>query len=336
MDTNQGIHGTLWTKVHRTLELITEYRARKQNLDKAPSTFAVPRGSTKTVDLAYGVGISNIVSCDDPDVKRLLRDHETYAERCLLLIGIYTRTIFEQLPVKGRLNIPLRDNDLQPVREQHIDLKTLSNILAHHRSLLFSGEILRDLFSDDRTLWMPTPDNAMGWSVLFQDYLDRVFKILQSIQLSDLTGLIGRWMSRLSRLQDHEIVNLVQELYCLGNLLSDHCRESNDSQFFNLWLEEDMNGLAHEVMSTRSSIDPSVCSPQNLRAEFCFPRFMFEPELAKSQIKIQGQLRLTVIDSISRHSREHTGEARKSVPFSPFLKSTANNWGQSRLVDLRT
>ena len=49
----------------------------------------------------------SVVSFDDAEVKNAILDHELYAEKTLLLVGIYTRTVFEQIPRNVlRLNKP--------------------------------------------------------------------------------------------------------------------------------------------------------------------------------------------------------------------------------------
>ena len=276
-----------------------------------------------------------VVSYDDADVKDVILKSELLAEKTLLSLGIYSRTVFEQLPEKGRAKIPLRDDDLHQVKNQYITLKSLSDILAHHRSLFFDGEVLRDLFSADDTLRDSDSNDETSLGVLFQDYLDTVSDVLRSIRIKDLTGLIGAWMSRLPTLKDQEMINLVQELRGLGKLLSEYCARSNDRTLVEHWFKHDMNELFDELRRTAISQRFSLQQAQRAGIEFGFPHFHIEPELAKLQVRIDGELYLTTRDSTLTTKFRRKRVVRASVDFAPFLRSIANFCGDVRLSDIR-
>ena len=174
----------------------------------------------------------------------------------------------------------------------------------------------------------------MGWSVLFEDYLDTVDSALRDIKLSDLTGLIGRWMAHLSSLNDHEVVTLIQELHFLANLLSSHSFANDDSTFFNLWIEDEVNQLVNEVLAQLPSGRSSSPDSRELRTEFRFPRFGLDPKLDEPRIMIQGELKLAIIDPKTNHIVERKRQLRKPILAVPFLKSVAKHWGNVRLVDV--
>ena len=132
----QGVHGTLWIRLRRALDLINEYRDEKEKLHKAISSISdAPRSTVTAQSTRTGENIS-IVTPLNPEADNLLVKHELYAERCMLLVGVYTRTIFEQLQQRGQVTIPLRDENLHEVPDQQINLHNFSHILVHHRSSL--------------------------------------------------------------------------------------------------------------------------------------------------------------------------------------------------------
>lgn len=337
-DFKQGVHGSIWTKIRRALTLIDEYYRKRTRVTNVMSTIDSSCRSTQNVHLARRRGVTSVVSYDDAGVKDVILDQELFAEKTLLLLGIYTRTIFEQLPKKGLVKIPLRDDDLQIVRNQHITLQSLSNIVAHHRSPFFDGEVLRDLFSADDTLWFSDSDNETSLGVLFQDYLDCVSEVLRNIRISDLTGLIGGWMGRLSKLKDHEMINLLQELHCLGKLVSDSDYGStrNHENLVEHWFRADMNVMFRELQPTLILHRFSLQQAQHTHIKFGFRHFHFEPELAKSQIRIDGKLYLYTPDASFKPKLQRTRDVRTSFDFAPFLRSVAKFSGDERLCDLHT
>lgn len=335
-DFKQGVHGTLWTRIHRALNLIDEYRIKREDVHQIAVSRGSSLGSIRNVRRAHGRGMFSVVSFDDAEVKNVIVDHELYFEKTVLLVGIYTRTVFEQLPKTGHAKIPLRDDDLHEVRDQYIALHTVSNILAHHRSLFFDGEVLRDLFSADETLWSSDSDNETSIGVLMHDYLDSVSDVLRSIRVRDLTGLIGARMSRLPTLKDHELINLLQELHCLGKLLSDYCTQINDTTLVERWFKNDMNSLFNELRRAAAVRRPSLQEALQAGIVFGFPRFHFEPELAKSQIRIDGKLYLRTFDSSLTTNSRPSRAVRTSIDFAPFLRSVAKFCGDVRLCDLKT
>ena len=172
--------------------------------------------------------------------------------------------------------------------------------------------------------------------MLLQDYLESVSEVLRSIRIRDLTGLIGAWMKRLPSLKDHEMINLVQELHCLGKLLSDYCAARNDRTLVEHWFRTDMSTLFKELHRSATLKRPAPRQAKQAGIEFGFPRFHFEPELEKRQIRIDGILNLRTFDSSNTKMATRARRVHTSIDFAPFLRTVAKFCGEVRLRDLQT
>ena len=331
----EGVHGTLGTRIRKALDLIDGYRnARKAVAEEIDSINAQPV-STYIVDGKAGGNDLVIPHYVDPKAQELLMEFEKYAERCLLLVGIYARTIFEDFPEFGKKTLALRDENVNEVAGERIALSQVCNMLVHHRNLTVNGELLEDLYSEKETMWNANSGNSMGWALLITDYLDKVEEVLGSIQIKDLIGMLGKLLNNRSKSKDHMIVNLIREMYYLSNLLSEHALSNCDHTFFRLWVKEEVTGMADELLTEMMKKQSERLSTIERTADFRFPRFEFSRDLAIPKVDIVLNLTVTIRDPKTDKRATESKSVHKTIGFEEFAKTIANNWGHLPVIAQR-
>ena len=109
---------------------------------------------------------------DSSEATQLFFDYLMKTENGLLSLAVYSRILFEMLPALGKSKIPVYDYDLNRIGDE--TLKSIADLMCHQRYLFIDGEIIRDLFSDKKSL----SKSFMGAGIKWREYRNAIKQLI--------------------------------------------------------------------------------------------------------------------------------------------------------------
>ena len=198
---------------------------------------------------------------------------------------VHVRILAEIFP--NRLNqykIPVYNYEGD--HEADITLKSLSNMLQHHRYFVVREQYIIDLVSANEYLIEDRPQ--MGLKIDFAEYMAKVNEMVHGITVKDLIGVLRGHTKRVSAASSpKDIVFLTQNLYTLGGVVVRNISGP---------LETVLNNVINKTLNRAQRRARSM----SVRVEFTTPRFYLEPDLTdkkiRTEVDVNGIRRQYVLD----------------------------------------
>ena len=282
-------------------ELANELRDRKLNTDNR----------------ANAAGQIKVLLPDSPEATQLFFDYLIKIENGLLLLAVYSRILFEMLPALGKSKIPVYDYDLNRIGDE--TLKSIGDLMCHQRYLFIDGEIIRDLFSDKKSL----SKGLMGAAIKWREYRDAIKQLIYGITIRDLTRVLSKWFGGSpDSLSDDKILSLVQNMHYLTNLLADKISDPRYRNLLDMLFDDKFNELSKYHRRESGRITETV--------HFQRPHFQIRGELEEKEIEISVKASFQLEDSpnTSQPLQVH----RIYVKYIEFFRQINEQFGTDPLI----
>lgn len=213
---------------------------------------------------------------------RILDEQEDVIEEVLLTVSVNIRILSEIFSKKLRRNkVSVYDYEDNLVGE--IELSRIADLLVHNRYICIRNQYVVDLVSDEKFL---SKKPQMGLKVDILEYFSEVEKVVNSITVKDLVGVLWGLTEKLSASSNiRDIIFLTQNLYTLGGLTVGVGVPIEGP------LKTILDRVARNYIEKMYSHNSApMNTPIKIGAAFSTPRFFLEPELDRKQIRIKVQV----------------------------------------------
>jgi len=232
------------------------------------------------------------ISLPENDITdQILDEQEVILEEVLINVSVHIRILAEIFPNQfRRYKVSLYDYDDKVIEK--MGLREVANLLLHYRYFVIRGKFVVDLFSDQRFM---NEQSQIGLKFSFIEYFEKISAAVSGITVGDLVGELKRKTDSLSASSSpRDIIFLFQNLYTLGGYSVNVAHKSP--------LKEILRQVVLNHQKEKTAQKPKLKNKEfRMRVAFREPRFYWEPDLNRKQIRIvmevNGQMRNRVLDS---------------------------------------
>ena len=213
---------------------------------------------------------------------RIIDEQEDLIEDVLLTTSVNVRILSEIFPQKLKQSkIAVYDYDDQSVTQ--IELSQIASLLVHNRYICIRSPHAVDLMSDRR--FMDTKPQA-GLKINVLEYFSEVASVVENMTVNDLVDMLQTGLDSLSASSNiKDIIYLHQNLYTLGGFVIGSGIQVSDP------LKTILDRVAIAYLESKYANAPPPKGTQESVAVVCStPRFSWEPDLDKRQIRISLQV----------------------------------------------
>ena len=217
---------------------------------------------------------------------QIFQKYTMEVENVILLMGLYSRILFEIIPKAGESKIPIYNYSNK--RVGRITLNDIADLFLHHRYLFIDGEHIKDLFTERKYL----STAFMGGKVRWQEYANAIKETIHLVKIRDLTKILSSSIYKMSGASSHgEIVSLVQNMQSLTNIMSHEILDTRYSNMLNLLFDK----KANEFLDLRGKRKST-----NVQVLFKNPHFQIKSELSQKQIDVTVSMEIRIGNSSQR------------------------------------
>ena len=256
---------------------------------------------------------------------RIFHEYTTNIENALLLMGVYSRILFEMVPKIGKSKIPVYGYDDE--RRSEVSLGDVADLFCHHRYLFIDGEHIKDLFTDRKYL----SAGFMGWKVRWQEYAETLRAVIHRVKIRDLTKILSSGIHRISGEMDHgKIVFVVQNMQSLTKVMGGKISDKRYKGMLDLYFDEKTKELAQAYVDTRTPRGEK--GRMNVLEEVMFgnPHFQIRSELSRKEIDVSVPMDIRIGQSF--HGPPDLQEHHAYVEYNEFFKKLNDLFGDDPLL----
>ena len=310
-DTTTIVYGSVEQLLKKLNDLLGSLKASNTAIREALGKHEVPT-EMKTDSLGR-----TIVQLPKGDVAgRIFHEYTTNVENALLLMGVYSRILFEVVPKIGRSTIPVYGYDEE--RRSEVSLNDVANLFCHHRYLFIDGEYIKDLFTDKKHL----SPGFMGGKVRWREYTETLRNVIHRVTIRDLTKILSSGIHRISGEMDHgQIVFVVQNMESLSKIMGGKITEERYKDMLSLYFDEKTNELA-AARGEKGRME--------VRVMFRTPHFQMRSELWRREIDVSVSMDMRIGQSFNGPPDLQTHHAY--VEFKEFFRKLNDLFGDDPLL----
>ena len=211
---------------------------------------------------------------------KIFHKYTMHVEHILLLMGIYSRILFEMVPKTGKSKIQVYGYDNEILGQ--VSLNDIANLFCHHRYMFIDGEHIKDLFTDKKYL----SPNFMGGKIEWREYVETLKNVAHSFKLRDLTNLLSSRINNISGEMEHgQIVFLVQNMESLTKIMGNKISDNRYNKMLDLYFNDKVNKLIDTC---------GIKSKVNVKVLFKNPHFQIRSELTRKEIDISVSMDIRI------------------------------------------
>lgn len=261
---------------------------------------------------------------DDLSAK-IFRQYMTAVEKNLLLIGIYSRTLFEIFPQLGQKKIPVYD--YEKAKAGTVSLKDMSNLFLHHKYFFLDGEFITDISTDRRSL----SRSFMGRRVRWREYVAAVTVTVNDVTIRDLTKQLASIIAKLSiRTRRENVIFLVQNMESLTSIMGEKIGDPRYRDMLSLLFDEHLDeihreGLIEGWVRRKGTVQITET------VEFQRPHFQIHEVLAERSVRASVRMRV-LVEGVPVDGSELEERCIK-VGYRDFFRRVDETFGEDRLLD---
>ena len=265
IDGRKKFFGSIYEQIGKINELLGSLRAvktgLKEKLDRQGINYSRKRKGTNR---------EIITIAPDELTEKLLNDFESEMEKCILLTSLYSRILFEMFPCIGKDEIKFYNDSGQIAGE--IQLRKITDLLAHHRYLFVDTEYIKDLFSDRQAI---SADHSLGYQVSHYEFADAIEKAIKRIRINDLVCLLAERFGKLSMMSKYDdVVFLIQNIESLSDILGKKIADPRYPEMLELMANKPQKQFLEKMQK-------QGVTPKRLELVFQEPAFKIFEDLSK-------------------------------------------------------
>ena len=261
---------------------------------------------------------------DDLSAK-IFRQYTTAVEKILLLIGVYSRTLFETFPRLGQKEIPVYDYEKENAGS--VSLRDMSNLFLHHKYFFLDGEFITDISTDRRSL----SKSFMGRRVRWREYVAAVTTTVNDVTIRDLTKRLASIVANLSiRTRRQNVIFLVQNMESLTRIMSDKIGDPRYRNMLSLLFDEQVDEI-HRENPVEDGVQRKGTVQITETVEFQRPHFQIHEVLAERSVQASVRMRV-LVDGVPVGGSELEERGMK-VGYREFFRRVDETFGEDRLLD---
>ncbi|MCY3698343.1 MAG: hypothetical protein OXH46_01720 [Gemmatimonadetes bacterium] len=255
----------------------------------------------------------------------IFRQYTASVEKNLLLIGVYSRTLFEIFPKLGQKKIPVYD--YEKAMAGKVSLRDMSNLFLHHKYFFLDGEFITDISTDRRSL----SRSFMGRRVRWREYVAAVTATVNAVTIRGLTKKLASIVASLSiRTRRENIIFLVQNMESLTSIMSEKIGDPRYRDMLSLLFDEQVEEIHREgLVEGRIPRKGTVRVTETV--EFQRPHFQIHEVLAERSVQVSVRMRV-LVEGVPVGGPE-LEERRIKVGYREFFRQIDETFGEDKLLN---